>query len=237
MYGVGSDRKLQESRRLLHESAYREAENLLLERIEEIELQMGQDVPQLIEPLYLYAQSVSKQHPWSTLLFKEEMALERGLGLAVRYCGENSRRTMRIRETLAVRLRSTGRIAVAAEHMAIVVCEAERIHGEGVLLAHAINGLADMFIDLRRFEEAVVAYERSFEMTRGCGDELMDFAILFGQGRCLVELGRYGEAVLSLERACEWFARRFGESNPRTSELRNWLERARQGQGGGGSMM
>ena len=220
---------INKAKELLRGEAYGDAETLLSELIRDIESKLGEEAPELITPLYLYAKSISKQHPWNVLPPNERAALERALRIAVALHGEESPRTKNLRETLAVCLDAGGETALAATHMAIVVRLAERVHGDGVLLAHALNGLADMLLRLNRFEEALATYTRAFSMAGDRGHELMDFGILWGQGRCLIGMGRHADAIPFLERALGWCLQTFGERNRVTVEVRDWLERARRG--------
>lgn len=222
------DEAMNKAKELLRREAYAEAEALLLHLIQDMESRLGRDAPELIDPLYLYARSVSKQRVWNILPTRERAALERALELAVRLHGEESPRTKKLRENFAVCLNAAGEAALAAAHMAIVVRIAERVHGEGVLLAFALAGLANILFDLKRFEEAASLYERAFKMAGGRGDEVMDFGLLYGQGRCLVEMNRCVDAISFLERAHCSCVQRFGERNRITEEVKGWLERAQQ---------
>ncbi|AUX44921.1 uncharacterized protein SOCE26_063910 [Sorangium cellulosum] len=216
------------ARELLRREAYAEAEVLLSGLIGDIESRAGDSAPALITPLYLYAKALSKQHPWTTMPHSERAALERALRLAVEHHGEGSRRAVQIQETLATRLWSAGEAELACSHMMHVVRFTELAHGEGVPLAHALSGLAGMLLDAGRCEEALAAYERAFGIMSGRGEELYEFTLLFGKGRCLIEMGRHADAVPVLDRAYTWFLGRFGD-NRRAKELLAYVERARLG--------
>ncbi|WP_437764479.1 tetratricopeptide repeat protein [Sorangium sp. So ce281] len=223
--------KAAEVSKLLRRGAYAEAEELLSGLIHDIESRSGDRAPELINPLYQYARAVSQQYPWTTLPHRERAALERALRLAVEHHGEESRLAARIQSVLALSLSSCGEAALACTHMMNVVRFTERAHGDGVLLAHALGGLADMLLDAGRWEEALATYERASCMMRGRGDELAEFTLLFGKGRCLIAMGRHPDAVPVLERAYTWFLGRFGD-NRRAKELLAWLDRARPGAAG-----
>lgn len=216
------------ARELLRRGAYADAEELLSGLIHDIESRSGDRAPELIAPLYLYARAVGQQSPWDTLPHRERAALERALRLAVEHDGEESRRAVRIQERLAVCLSSSGNAELACPHMMNVVRFTERAHGNGVLLAHTLGWLADMLLDAGRWEEALATYERASGMMSGTGNELAEFTLLFGKGRCLIAMGRYADAVPVLERAYTWFLGRFGD-NRRAKELLVWLDRARLG--------
>ena len=221
------DESISRAREFLRLEAYSEAEALLSHLIQEIESQFGEEATELITPLYLYAKSVSKQHPWNTFVPDARVALERALRLAVGLYGEESARTKRLHEALAVCLHAAGETGLAATHMAVVVRLAEHAHGNGVLLAHALTGMADMLLDLKRFEEALSTYTRAFNMAGDRGDELQDSMILYGQGRCLIGMGRHADAIPILERAHTWFLSR-SRSSRMAQELQGLLACARR---------
>ncbi|WP_437957915.1 tetratricopeptide repeat protein [Sorangium sp. So ce119] len=216
------------AREFLRRGAYADAEELLSGLIHDIESRSGDRAPELIVPLHLYARAVGQQHPWTTLPHRERAALERALRLTVEHHGEESRRAVQIKEMLALRLSSSGEVELACTHMMDVVRLMELAHVDGVLLAHALGGLADMLLDAGRLEETLATYERASGIMSGRGDELAEFTLLFGKGRCLIEMGRHPDAVKVLERAYTWFLGRFGD-NRRAKELLAWLDRARLG--------
>ncbi|AUX44906.1 uncharacterized protein SOCE26_063760 [Sorangium cellulosum] len=216
------------ARELLEREAYAEAEALLSGLIRDIESRSGDRAPELITPLSLYARAVTQQHPWTTLPEGARAALERGLRLAIEHHGEQSRRAVRFHETLALNLHAAGEADLAYPHMVHVVRFAERTHGEGVLLAHQLSGLADILLSAGRYEEALATYERTFGILSGRGEELSEFTLLFGKGRCLIEMGHHADAVPVLERAHTWFLGRFGD-NRRAKELLAYVDRARLG--------
>lgn len=208
---------------------YHEAELLLHDFISDIEGQFGGDAPELIDLLYSYAQAVSRQHPWDCSPLETTSALKRALGIATRLYGEGSPRTIPIHETLAVCLGASGELTSAVEHMTIVVHFKEQAHGQGTLLAHALNGLADMHLRLGHYVEAAGLYERAFDMAGRRGDDIMDQAIWYGRGRALIGMGRFAEALAPLEQAYSWAFHRYGENNRLTIEYRSLLDRARHG--------
>ena len=226
------DDSLRKASELLRNKDYREAEALLSRLIRDIESDRGKEAPQLLNPLYLHAKSIRKQHPWNTFPPEERASLERALRLAVRRYGEDSPHTKEMRVTLADSLRAAGDPAAAIPHMAIALRISERVHGEGALLAHDLAGLAGMLFDDKRFAEALSVFMRAFSMAGDRGNELTDFLLLWGQNRCLVELGRYADAIPSLERALGWCQLKYGDRNRVTLELRELLTRARQGDEG-----
>lgn len=208
---------------------YHEAELLLHDLISDIEQRSGSDAPELIDALYLYAQAVSRQHPWNRIPIETISALKRALVIASRLYGERSPRTMPIHETLAICLSASDELTSAIEHMTIVVHFKEQVHGQGTLLAHALNGLADIHLRLEHYVEAAGLYERAFAMAGGRGDSVMDQVIWYGHGRALVGMGQFAEAIAPFEQAYSWALHQYGENNRLTIEYRGWLERARYG--------
>jgi tetratricopeptide (TPR) repeat protein len=217
------------ARELIERGAYGEAEAVLLRVVEDVKLRLGEEACELIVPLYRLAEAMSKQRPWNVFPPKEKEVLERALCIARNSYGDESAQATRIRETLAASLRAADETEDAAQHMRVVVRAKERIHGEGILLAHALNGLAEMLLALEKHADAAAAYERAFAMAGDRGDETMDFIARFGRGRALVSMGHNSEAIPLLERALERCLKRYGERNKVTVWVREWLERAQQG--------
>jgi tetratricopeptide (TPR) repeat protein len=221
---------LAKANELMERGAFAEAESVLLGAVDDIERRLGKVARELITPLYRYAHAISRQHAWNAFSSKEDEALERALDIACRIFGEESRQATGIRETLADRLMASGEPRLAAQQMQIVVRVKECIYdGKGTLLAHAINGLANMLLDAGNYTESAAAYERAFDIAGNRGEERMDFSMRFGRGRALVCAGRCSEAVPQLERALEWYLNKYGERSRMTIEVRDWLERARKG--------
>ncbi len=215
------------ARQLIKGGAAKDAAALLHELILATERVSGVESSELIEPIYLRARSIAKQHPWNELPAEERDLLERALRLAQMHHGEDAPRTVSIRESLASALHASNQTGDAVEPMGLVVRAKERVHGDGVLLAHAINGLAEMHLQLGHFDEAASLFERSAAMATGKGDALMDFLIWFGYGRALVGLNRTEEAIEVLSRAHAWLVGKYGERNRSTLELRELLDSLR----------
>jgi len=219
-------------RELLEAGEYASAEALIREVVREIQLTAGSDAPDLIVPLYLYAKSISGQHSWNVFHQEEEDALTRSLEIATHVYGEDSPRSLSIRETLAICLRAADRTPSAIEHMEFVVRVKQRVRVDNVILAHALNGLAEMYVDVERYAEAESLYERSFRMAGNQGDEIMDLVIWLGRARALMGMGLHAEAAPLLERAQGWVQQKYGATGRRAKELETWLDLARRGVGG-----
>jgi hypothetical protein len=217
------------ARELIDQRAYREAEDMLFGVIQDVESRCGDLAAELIIPLYRYAEAMSRQRPWNVFPPREREVLERALHIASATYGEESLQATRVRETLAASLSAAGKLEAAVQHMRTVVRVKERMHGEGIIVAHALNGLAEVLLTLEKPAEGAATYERAFRMAADRGDDVMDYTIRVGWGRALVLLERHAEAVPLLERALETSLRCFGERGKGTAWARTWLERARQG--------
>jgi len=224
---LSSSDAIRQAKSLLGKRAAADAKRLLQDAITAAETELGSDAPELIELLCLFVESNRTERPWNVFPDDERKSLERALSLARTRHGDESPETMRVHEMLGVRLLAAKAFDEAAEHLALVARVKERIYGDGVIAAHALNGLADARLNLRQFADAHALYERSFEMAGGRGDDLMDFTINFGKARSLMGMGRHPEAVTVLEGAYDWFSKRFGKTSAR--ELHAWLEAARKG--------
>jgi hypothetical protein len=220
------------ARKLLRADAAAQAEALLRDLVRALEAEFGAEAPELIECLYLLARALSKQRAWNSITEEEQQLLERALRIATGFSGEDSRWSLTIREALAVGLRAAGLVSQARTHMEIVVRSKERALGEGILLAHAVNGLAEMNLELGEFAAAAALYRRSAAMIAGAGETAMETLTALGQGRALLGLERHAEALPFLELAHRHYLATYGERNRATEEVRAYVELARRGHGG-----
>ncbi len=108
----------------------------------------------------------------------------------------------------------------AIEIYAAILAEAEARHEDGMLVARAVDGLADVYREQHRFDLAAPLYERSVESwTRLLGEAQPRRGVsLHNLGICYVELGDWAAAervldgALAVWRSAERYAGRIAET-------------------------
>jgi len=215
------------ARALIRRGAFAEAAILLRKEIEDVEVRRGAQALQLVELLYAYAHALSRQRSWNVDSPEEEAALERALRIACQNHGNASVQAARVREALAVYLRSVGKIEAAVSHMEMVVLATESARGEGTVLGHALDGLAGMLLDVGRYTEAAQIYERALGMMGGRSSDAQRILMQFNHARALLLAGRPSDAASEFDCVHLWCVRKYGSEHRRTHEAQEWLERAR----------